>query len=121
MATIAFTDAEIYDNRRLTQWTGLTQTTSDVGEPLLLKYADFCVQMSGTFGVGGTIVLEGSNDGVSYFTLNDTQGSAVSITAGAIKQVVEAPRYVRPRISAGDGTTALNCFLFSRRDREYRF
>lgn len=117
MAIIAlYADSDVYRNRRLSSWSALTQTGLDSGEPLVLKYPNFCVQFSGTFGTGGTVLLEGSNDGISYFTLNDTQGSPLSITAGSIKQVVEAPRYIRPRVTAGDGTTVIDCIVYSRRD-----
>jgi hypothetical protein len=73
------------------------------------------IQFGGTFGVGGTIVLEGSNDGVTYFTLTDPQGNSISKTSASLEAVQELTRYVRPRVTAGDGTTALNATLLVRR------
>lgn len=70
-------------------------------------WSDRCVQVSGTFGASGTVVVEGSNDGVNWATLNSPQGTALSFTAAGIKQVLEGTLYIRPRVSAGDGTTAL--------------
>lgn len=97
-------------------WSGLLN--GDNGNAVeLFDNADYCVQLDGTFGTGGTIVFQGSNDGVTYFTLNDPGASAISKTAAALKQVLETPRYVRPLVTAGDGTTALVCTLVARRGR----
>jgi hypothetical protein len=66
---------------------------------------DKTLQIVGTFGVGGTVVLQGSNDGTNWVTLNDGTGSAISLTAAGLVSVLENPRYVRPNVTAGDGTT----------------
>lgn len=103
-------------NAQIVVWTPLAN--GDTGRPLeLFDHADYTVQFGGTFGVGGTIVLEGSNDGTTYFTLNDVQAAAISKTAAALEQVAEAPRYVRPNVTAGDGSTALTCTIYARRGR----
>lgn len=103
-------------NVKLVVWSGLLN--GDDGNPFeLFDYADYTVQVGGTFGAGGTIVFQGSNDGATWFTLNDVQASAISKTSAAIEQVAEAPRYVRPAVTAGDGTTNLTCTLYARRGR----
>lgn len=97
-------------------WAGLLN--SDTGNPVqILDWADYSVQFDGTFGVGGTIIFQGSNDGTNWHTLTDPQGNAVSKTVAAIEQVEEAVRYVRPNVTAGDGTTALVATMFMRRNR----
>jgi hypothetical protein len=75
------------------------------------------VQFAGTLSVGGTIVLEGSNDGVTYYTLTDPQGNAISKTALGIEAVQEVVRFVRPRVTAGDGSTDLKAYLLIKRVR----
>lgn len=101
-------------NWLLAKWEGLQ--TSDDGAPVELPaYSDRCVQVSGTFGVGGTILLEGSNDGATYATLRDVLGSAISLNAAGLRTPVDLPRYVRPRVSAGDGDTDLAVTLLLRR------
>lgn len=75
------------------------------------------VQLGGTFGAGGTVVIEGSNDGTNYITLTDPQANALSKTAAAIETIQEVTRYVRPRVTAGDGTTAINVTLLLRRNK----
>lgn len=76
---------------------------------------DRSVQVQGTFGVGGTVVLEGSNDGTNYHTLRDPLGNNLSFTAAGLKAVMEAVRYVRPRVTAGDGTTSITVTLLAMR------
>ena len=39
-----------------------------------VDWADRTIHVYGTFGVGGTVVLEGSNDGTNYVTLTDSNG-----------------------------------------------
>jgi hypothetical protein len=94
----------------------MTNTGSDVGAALELPgWADRSVQITGTFGTGGTCLIEGSNDGTNYATLNNLQGSALSLTAAGIKGVAEITRYIRPRISAGDSNTSLTITILARK------
>lgn len=103
-------------NGSVITWTGLLNT--DDGIPLeIYDHADVSVQVQGTFGTGGTIVFEGSNDGVNYFTLTDPQTAAISKTAASLEQVTEVSRFYRPRVTAGDGTTNLTCVVYMRRSR----
>lgn len=84
----------------------------DSGGPLLVSWmSDRSVTVTGTFGAGGTLIMEGSNDGVNYHPLKDIFGSAVSFTASGIKGIGEIATYIRPRVTAGDGTTSLNVHL----------
>lgn len=78
------------------------------------EYSDRSVQVAGTFG-GATVVIEGSNDGVNWSTLRDPQGSSLSLTSAGLKGVVEMSAAIRPRVTGGDGTTALTVSMFFRR------
>jgi hypothetical protein len=73
------------------------------------------VQVQGTFGASGSVSVEGSNDGVNYHTLRDPQGVSLTFTAAGLKAVLELTRFIRPRVTAGDGTTALTVTLVARR------
>ena len=78
-------------------------------------WQDRTVQITGTFGTGGSVQLEGSNDGANWFVLSDPSSTTIVKTAAAIEQVLELSLYVRPRVTAGDGTTNLECrVLFTR-------
>lgn len=102
-------------------WTNLT--TSQVGMALgssineqQANFADRSVQLTGTLGAGGTVLIEGSNDGgTTWATLNDAFGNALSLTALGIKQITESVERVRPNISAGDATTSITVNLFMRK------
>ena len=60
------------------------------------------VSFTGTFG-GATAIIEISNDGTTFFPMNDSAGSAVSATADALFEVSTVARFIRPAISAGTG------------------
>lgn len=106
------TDKDFCDARIIT-WTGLLN--GDTGAPVaFLGSGDKSIQFNGTFGAGGTIVLEGTLDGVNYYTLSDLQTLAISKTAAALEGIAEAVLQVRPRVTAGDGTTSLTAVLFVR-------
>lgn len=104
------------DTAVLLTWSGLTFTTLDTGAPVQwVDFADRCVQVIGTFGVGGSVTLEGSNTTSNFLPLSDPQGNALTLTAARIEQVLELPRYVRPRVTAGDGTTNLEVTICMRK------
>lgn len=84
-------------------------------------YADRSVQVLGTFGAGGNARIEGSLKETAapadadYATLTDPQGNALDVTAAKIEAVSEMTRLIRPRVTAGDGTTAIVVYLLARR------
>ena len=91
-------------------WAGLA--SGDTGQPLRGPgFTDASYQIGGTFN-GQTVVIEGSNDGVTYFTLVDPFNVALSFTAAAIAQVLPICLWIRPRIIGGTGSTnitAMHC------------
>lgn len=94
----------------------------DTGAPIpFAEWADRSVQVSGTFGVGGTVVWEGSNDGgATWATLTDPQGNSISKTAASIEAVLEITELARPNVTAGDGSTAINVSVLCRRQNNMR-
>lgn len=102
------------DHCHIIMWSSLAN--GDDGSTIQMPgSADRTVQFDGTFGSGGTIVLEGSNDGITYYTLTDPAANSLSFTAAGLKSVTEVTRYMRPRVTAGDGTTSLKATLLVRR------
>ena len=100
----------------LVTWNGLA--LNDTGLPFVLsQYADRSVQVVGTFGVGGIVVIEGSNDNSNYATLNDPQGNPISFTlTNKIETISEIVVAIRPKVTAGDGTTAVNISMLVRKN-----
>lgn len=89
-------------------WSGLLQ--GDNGD--LADYSSFINKTFHAFGnFGGsaaTVTIQGSNDGVNWAQLSDVVGNALSLTTSKpIRRTDDIPRYVRPLISGGDGTTNL--------------
>jgi len=104
------------DTLRVT-WANLAN--GDAGAPTIRgdEYADRSVQVTGTFGAGGNVRIEGSNDEAAYAALSDPQGDALNIGSAGIKQVLEITRLLRPSVTAGDGTTLLTVVMIARRTR----
>lgn len=113
MATISF-DREfpksLNDHCAVVSWNALQ--SGDDGAPVeLATFADRSVQSSGTFGVGGSVRIEGSINGTDWAPLTDLQGNNLDLTSARIECVAELVRYLRPRVLAGDGTTSINVYL----------
>jgi len=98
-------------------WADLAQN-DDGAKVKMSEYADRSVQVFGTFGAGGTVRIEGSNDGgTTWAVLSDPQGNALDVTTAKIEAVTEIVQMLRPRVTAGDGTTSLTVALIARRAR----
>lgn len=61
-----------------------------------------CVQFGGTFG-GATVKLQVSNDGNTFFDINDLSATPVSATSAALFEFTTSAVYLRPAISGGTG------------------
>ena len=97
-------------------------TTNDVGSPMAFsEWADRTIQVIGTFGPGGTLTWEGSNDGgTTWAKLTDPQGNDLDIGSAKIEQISEITELARPHITGGDGTTDLDVFVVVRRPNNMR-
>lgn len=115
MATVAYTLQDAWIGEAIYTWTPLTTTNAD-GQPAQYQgVGDRVIQVIGTFGAGGTIVLQGSTDGVNWFGLHDPSNTLISFTAAGLKAVLENCPYIRAFVTAGDGTTAITAQLAVRR------
>lgn len=65
---------------------------------------------TGTFGAGGSVRLEGSNDNTNWFPLSPTALTAAGSFAAL--GLAEHPKFIRPSVTAGDGTTAITVVGF---------
>ena len=115
MATIPYTVVSVPQNDA-TGATGIvywpSMANGDVGQAIeMFKYTDRTIQVFGTFGAGGTVTAKGSLNNSNYATLADPNGNDLAITAAKIETVLEATRYFRPEVTAGDGTTSVTVYL----------
>ena len=114
-ASIAYND-KLLDMSHVITWSNLAN--GDSGAPIEMPgSADRSIQFIGTFGSGGSIRIEGSNDGENYAVLTDPQGNDIIKTAAGLEAITEITRYIRPRVTAGDGTTNLSAILFMKTTR----
>jgi hypothetical protein len=99
--------------------TWLALANGDTGAPVETpEFADRTVQFGKTgdaYGAG-TLVLEGSNDGATWFTLKSPLGTALSVTVNAMHGVLESPRFMRPNLGGG-AAGGVDVFLMCRRAR----
>lgn len=92
-------------------WAALVN--GDTGAPVDVagaKSLTASLQAGGTLGAGGNCRWEGSFDNVNWFTMNSEIGAPAAANQVALStptMLKERPRWVRPNISAGDGTTSL--------------
>jgi hypothetical protein len=114
MATIAYAlDPSTHGGSQVVHWDTLT-TTNTVGEAVAFtEFADRTVQVFGTFGAGGTVTIQGSNDGgTTWAALHEVDGTtALTFTSAGIRAILEVPALIRPGAVAGDGTTSINVYI----------
>ncbi|MEN6386437.1 MAG: hypothetical protein ABFD79_14760 [Phycisphaerales bacterium] len=115
MAIIQPTDKATHAGVTVT-WTGITQADSGAAYDFS-RFTDLSVQIRGTFGSGGTMVVYGTNIDAdaakepsdataSYRPLQNVDGlSDISATSALIAQILEATKYVAPEVTAGTGVS----------------
>lgn len=116
MATIAPVPLQINNSYDVHTFMYNPMANGDVGAPITEpENADRSVQVEGPLGAGGTAVLQGSLDNVNWETLHDPFGNPISLTSPGIRGVSECVPYMRPAITAGDGTTAVKFIIFTKK------
>jgi hypothetical protein len=117
MSTIAYVVTKIdkfKDDCHVITWPNMAN--GDIGQALEMPgSADRSVQVEGTFGTGGNVQIQGSNDSTNYRPLTDPQGNQLDIATAKIEAVTELTRLVRPKVTAGDGTSSLTVSMLVRR------
>ena len=112
------------DTTKIFTYAGLDN--GDDGAPLsAVNFSTKTVSVTGTFGTGGNVIIEGSNDGTNYFPMHSSPAGTTlnSIGTASVYLVAENPLYLRPRVSAGDGTTDLTVIFvcFESRSAQGKF
>ena len=94
-------------------WSGLAN--GDDGEAITFSnYADRSVQVTGAFGVGGKVAIQGSNDGVNWNTLTGLTSHDLEFSTSGISMISEISQYIRPVVTAGDGTTNVTITILAK-------
>lgn len=118
MATVALTQKKHIRGVHEFKWTPLLNGDDGgvagptQGAPSL---PDKTAHVFGTAGAGFSIDIEGSNDNTNWVKLTDPQGGLLTFTAvDKISVVQENPLYIRPKVTAGDGTTSVTVIISAR-------
>ena len=96
-------------------WANMNGANNTGNFVIHLQHSDRSVQMTGCFNTA-TVVIEGSNDGLTYANLTDPTGAALAFTTPAIKQITEVPLYTRPRVVANGAVTDVGVAMLLRRN-----
>lgn len=116
MATITATRVSKYGQTHQTTWAAVGQGDDGSAE-IIPGAADRSVHVFGTYGAGGSVILQGSNEDTpsNWETLHDSQGNDLDISADGIYPVAENPLWIRPLFNSGDGTSNVTVIVLSRR------
>jgi hypothetical protein len=87
------------DTRRSATWAAVAAADN----PTMPRYAPLFSMVCASLQVvgGGTVTLEGSNDGVTYATLKDLAGDDLVVAGPGYVEFSSAAAFVRPRIAGG--------------------
>lgn len=95
------------------QW---SLVTGDSGDPIRFPAGmslGAALQAVGTWG-GGTLTIEVSNDGATFFPLTTLDGSAApTLSADGVIEVSTGAKFIRPSFAGGSGG-AIDVLLFAR-------
>lgn len=102
---------------RAVTWVGLAN--GDTGDWVrLAEWSGKTFQVYGVLGASGSVSIEGSNDissPTNSAVLSNWQGTALTATALGFLTARDMPIWVRPHVTAGDGTTLLTVALAAHR------
>lgn len=84
----------------------VSQWVSETGTGLASSFSrhpDVTIQAVGT---GGTVAIQGSNDGINWIALKDVSGTTIALDPTLFQMVVlrEAPIWIRPVVTTGSVT-----------------
>lgn len=93
------------------QWSNIGNSDSPAPTSQFSGYAGKSFQAEGTFG-GTTVQCQGSNDGTNFHQLNDPSMTAIGLSSGGIREVLEHTHYFQPALSGGSGSSITVTMLF---------
>ena len=116
MATVDVQTNELLFGSAVYTWPALA--AGDDGQPVGTQGSgDRTVVINGTFGAGGTCIVEGTLDMSNWYALRDPTGASLSFTSAGLKAIMENVLAIRPRVTAGDVSTSLKAIIMVRQPR----
>jgi hypothetical protein len=87
---------------------------SEKGAPVsFVSITTLSIQVTGVFGSGGSIKMEGSTDGITYTDMVDGSSNPLIFTSATTLVSTDVRTYMRPKVTAGDGNTNLKVKLIA--------
>jgi hypothetical protein len=117
MTTVNYTAQQSFVDSAVYSWSPLTTGNADGQGAGRVGAGERTVQIEGTFGVGGTVVIEGSLNGTTWYQLHDPGNTLISFTAAGLRAILENVLFIRPRVTAGDASTSIVATLAVRLNR----
>ena len=94
---------------QVVSWSGLT-SVDDGSSAKVAGYSNKSVQVTGTF-TASSMLIQGSNNGVSWTTLKNSQGNALTFSAAGLERIQEPTLYIRP-LTSGTASATIKVELF---------
>lgn len=113
MAVIAPTISTTTNGDMLATWTAVAETDTFASYDIRRSFKSLTALIGGTFG-SATVVVQGSLDDTTFAGLADGTGTAISVTAAAIKEVASNAIYIKP-VASGGTAQSLTVQLLIRR------
>lgn len=108
LVTVTVPDTHMGAGRTLVGVAASMANGDNTASVTTLGFDEATVLIAGTFGVGGSVAVEGSIDGAAWYALPGISGAVIAVTAaGAVIVPYVGSRFIRAHVTAGDGTTAL--------------
>lgn len=118
MTTVIAQSGALTFGSEIYSWAPMDAVTNNVGSAVGSPGSgDRTVQVTGTFGVGTQVAIEGSIDNANWFTLRDPSGSSLIFSSAGLKAIMENVIALRPHLIAGDGTESISVVLLTRSPR----
>lgn len=115
MATRALETVYRDRHMRIYKWTGLLQ--GDDGAPLQVdEFHHITIHGFGSFSGSANLNILGSNDGSNFAVTKKHDVGSMILTADSIEKLLTEPRYIKPSITSGNGSTDLACWVCLRTD-----
>jgi hypothetical protein len=115
MATRALETVYRDRHMRVYKWTGLLQ--GDDGAPLQVdEFHHITIHGFGSFSGGAHLNILGSNEGNNFAVTKKHDVGSMILTADSIEKLLTEPRYIKPSITSGNGSTNLACWVCLRTD-----
>jgi hypothetical protein len=115
MATRALQFVSGDRHARIYKWEGLL--IGDDGAALQVdEFHHITIHGFGSFSGGAGLNILGSNSGANFAVTKKHDVGSMILTADSIETLLTEPRFIKPSITSGNGSTNINCWVILRTD-----